>query len=74
VEVNPNAMLVTANHVLAGTLGDGLMVLDRRTQRWKTITTGLPSLNVTAFAASGDTIYIGTENGLVKVREEQLDQ
>jgi len=74
VEVNPNAMLVTANHVLAGTLGDGLMVLDRRTGRWKTITTGLPSLNVTAFAASGDTIYVGTENGLVKVREEQLDQ
>lgn len=74
VDVNPNAMLVTANHVLAGTLGDGLMVLNRRTGRWKTITQGLPSLNVTSFAASGDTIYIGTEDGLVKVREERLDE
>jgi ligand-binding sensor domain-containing protein len=74
VEVNPNAMLVTTNHVLAGTLGSGLMVLNRRTQRWKTVTAGLPSLNVTAFAARGGTIYIGTDNGLVKVQEARLDE
>lgn len=74
IEVNPNAMLVTANHVLAGTLGGGLMVLNRQTQRWKTITAGLPSLSVTAFAASGETIYIGTDNGVVKIQEERLDE
>jgi ligand-binding sensor domain-containing protein len=74
VDVNPNAMLVTPGHVLAGTLGKGLLVFNRRTSRWRTIATGLPSLNVTAFAASGGTIYIGTDNGLVKLPEERLDE
>jgi ligand-binding sensor domain-containing protein len=74
IEVNPNAMLVTPDHVLAGTLGGGLMVYSRRLQRWRTITTGLPSLNVTAFTAAGRTLYIGTDNGLVKIQEERLDE
>jgi ligand-binding sensor domain-containing protein len=74
VEINPNAMLVTRDHVLAGTLGDGLLVYNRKTSRWRTIATGLPSLNVTAFAASGGTLYIGTDNGLVKIPEERLDE
>jgi ligand-binding sensor domain-containing protein len=74
IEVNPNAMLVTPDHVLAGTLGGGLMVYSRRSQRWRTITTGLPSLNVTAFATVGGTLYIGTDNGLVKIQEERLDE
>jgi hypothetical protein len=74
VEINPNAMLVTPDHILAGTLGRGLMVYSRHAQRWKTIATGLPSLNVTAFAAQGQTLYIGTDNGLVKIQEDRLDQ
>jgi hypothetical protein len=74
VEVNPNAMLVTPDHILAGTLGSGLMVYNRRSQRWKTIVTGLPSLNVTAFATAAGTIYIGTGNGLVAIQEERLDE
>jgi ligand-binding sensor domain-containing protein len=74
VEVNPNAMLVTPDHVLAGTLGRGLMVYNRRSRRWRTIATGLPSLNVTAFAAHGRNLYIGTDNGLVKIQEERLDE
>jgi ligand-binding sensor domain-containing protein len=74
VEVNPNAMLVTPDHVLAGTLGSGLMVFNRKTSRWRTFTTGLPSLNVTAFAAGGGNLYIGTDNGLVRIPEERLDE
>ena len=74
VEINPNAMLITAGHLLAGTLGDGLLVYNRRFQRWRTITAGLPSLNVTAFAVSGPTLYIGTDNGLIKIPEERLDE
>jgi len=74
VEVNPSAMLVTPDHIFAGTLGRGLMVYNRRTQRWRTIVTGLPSLNVTAFAAAGNTIYIGTDNGLVKTEEARFEQ
>jgi ligand-binding sensor domain-containing protein len=71
-EVNPNAMLVTANYVLAGTLGKGLYVCDRQSGRWSVIDTGLPSLNVTALAAGNGYIYVGTDNGLVRIPEEKL--
>lgn len=71
--VNPNAMLATPMHVLAGTLGKGLYVYDRETQHWTALRDGLPSLNVTALARSGETIYIGTDNGLVRVQEQKLN-
>ncbi len=71
-EVNPNAMLVTSGYVLAGTLGKGLYLYDRQSGRWSVIDQGLPSLNVTALAAGGGYIYIGTDNGLVRIREQKL--
>lgn len=71
-EVNPNAMLVTPNLVLAGTLGQGLYVLDRRSDRWSNVRDGLPSLNVTALVETGGHFYIGTDNGLVRIPEQKL--
>jgi hypothetical protein len=71
-EVNPNAMLVTTNYVLAGTLGEGLYLYDRQAGRWSVIRDGLPSLNVTALAAANGFIYIGTDNGLVRIPEQKL--
>ncbi len=71
-EVNPNAMLVTANYVLAGTLGEGLYFYDRQSGRWSVIRDGLPSLNVTALAAVSGYIYVGTDNGLVRIPEQKL--
>ncbi len=70
-EVNPNAMLVTPGYVLAGTLGKGLYLYDRQSGRWSVTDQGLPSLNVTALATGGGYIYIGTDNGLVRIREEK---
>ncbi len=70
--VNPNAMLVTPRHVLAGSLADGLLVFDRGSQRWTAVTAGLPSRNVTALAERGGEIYVGTENGVVRVSEARL--
>lgn len=72
VEINPNAMLVTAEYVLAGTLGDGLYLYDRQSVRWSVIRDGLPSLNVTAFTSLNGYIYIGTDNGLVRIPERKL--
>lgn len=72
LEINPNAMLVTASYVLAGSLGQGLYVYDRQSQRWSVIRNGLPSLNVTAFAAANGYIFIGTDNGLVRIPEQKL--
>jgi len=72
IEVNPNAMLVTHDYVLAGTLGQGLYSYHRQTGRWSVIRNGLPSLNVTAFVAVNGYIYIGTDNGLVRIPERKL--
>lgn len=72
IVVNPGAMLVTPRHVLAGTLGEGLYVFDRETERWTVLKGGLPSRNVTALARNGETIYVGTDNGLVRIPEEKL--
>lgn len=69
-DVNENAMLATETAVYAGTLGRGLAVYDRAQGRWSFRTEGLPSSNVTALAVSGGWIYIGTDNGLVRVPEQ----
>jgi len=71
--INPNAMLVTESRVYAGTLDRGLYVYDRRGGRWTAITAGLPSRNVTALAARDGYIYIGTDNGLVRIPERNLE-
>ncbi len=69
LEVNPNAMAVTAGGVYAGALGRGLLVFNRSAGRSYAISDGLPSANVTAIAAGGGYLYIGTDNGLVRVPE-----
>ncbi|HXE89457.1 MAG TPA: hypothetical protein VNK82_00685 [Terriglobales bacterium] len=71
-EVNPNAMLVTAARAYAGTLDRGLLVYDQSRERWVAVTSGLPSVNVTALAARNGYLYIGTDNGLVRVREDDV--
>ncbi len=71
-EVYPNAMLATERHVLAGTLGKGLYVYNRSSNRWSVITEGLPSLTVTALAFGNGFIYVGTDNGLVRIPEQNL--
>jgi len=71
-EVNPNAMLVTPAHVFAGTLGKGLYVHERESGRWFRVEQGLPSSNVTALAIYNGYLYVGTDNGLVRIAEEKL--
>lgn len=70
--VNPSAMIATGGEVLAGTLGKGLLVGDATGTRWKTVTAGLPSLNVTALAVHGGVVYLGTDNGLLKIAAGRL--
>lgn len=70
--VNPGAMASDGRITLAGTLGRGLLVGDAAGTRWKTVTAGLPSLNVTALAIANGEVYVGTDNGLVKIAEGKL--
>jgi len=72
--VNPNAMLVTRDHVFAGMLGSGLYVYSHANGRWHAVRDGLPSSNITAIARSGGYIYVGTDNGLVRIAEQELEQ
>jgi len=72
VVVNPTAMAADGRLFLAGTLGQGLLVGDATGTRWKTVVAGLPSLNVTALAIRNGVVYVGTENGLVKIAEDKL--
>jgi ligand-binding sensor domain-containing protein len=69
VEVNPNAMLSTPGALYVGTAGRGLAVLRNGSSRWVFLTEGLPSLNVTALAAKDGALYVGTDNGLVRMRD-----
>jgi ligand-binding sensor domain-containing protein len=71
-EINSNAMLVTPSHVFAGTLGNGLYVYERASDRWFAVERGLPSANVTALALANGYLYVGTDNGLVRVQEQKL--
>ena len=70
--INPNALYASSSHIYAGTLGHGMLVYSAASGRWSMVTGGLPSLNVTAFAARAGQIYIGTENGLVRIPEANL--
>jgi ligand-binding sensor domain-containing protein len=65
-------MASSAGRVYAGLLGKGLAVYNTALERWTYLTEGLPSLNVTAVAAGGGYVYVGTDNGLVRARESEL--
>ena len=70
--INPNALLATPQHILAGTLDNGLLSYNRVSQHWSHMTAGLPSANVTAFAEKNGELYIGTANGIVRIAEARL--
>lgn len=72
VEINLNAMAAMDHAIYAGTLGRGLAVFSRDTGRWRFVTQGLPSLNVTALTAKDGFLYVGTDNGLMKIEEQSL--
>ena len=72
IDINANAMIVTPRAVYAGTLDRGLAVYSLAAGRWNFFTAGLPSRNVTAMDARAGVVYVGTDNGLVKIPESTL--
>jgi ligand-binding sensor domain-containing protein len=49
-----------------------LYVYDRALGRWSDVTAALPSPNVTALAVHKGYLYIGTDNGLIRILEQNL--
>jgi ligand-binding sensor domain-containing protein len=72
LEINANAMVATPQAVYAGTLDQGLAAYHIASGRWTFFSAGLPSRNVTAVEARSGVLYIGTDNGLVKVPETTI--
>jgi ligand-binding sensor domain-containing protein len=72
LEINQNAMVADEAAVYAGTLGHGLAIYRQSSGRWTLLARGLPSSNVTALALGGGYLYIGTDNGLVRVPERSV--
>jgi ligand-binding sensor domain-containing protein len=70
--VNPGAVVAGERIVAAGTLGRGLYVMERTSGRWRAIVDGVPSLNVTALTIANGYLYVGTDNGLVRIAEQRL--
>ncbi len=65
-------MTVSGGAVYAGSLDRGLFVFDRASGRWTNTAMGLPSRNVTAVVAGKGYVYVGTDNGLVRMAEGAL--
>jgi ligand-binding sensor domain-containing protein len=72
VEINANAMVASGRALYAGTAQYGLAILRHGDERWQFVTEGLPSGNVTALDEHGGHLYIGTDNGLVTISENNL--
>ncbi len=69
--VNFNALSRTAGGVAVGTMGDGLLLWDRKRRTWNRLSTsdGLPSDDVTALVETPEALWVGTRNGLAELRE-----
>jgi ligand-binding sensor domain-containing protein len=72
LEINPNALHYDGTYLFCGTLDRGFYAYDVRNSVWKQITRGLPGLNVTAFAADDDFLYIGTDRGLLQMTYDNI--
>lgn len=66
--VNPNAMDAGPRGIAVGTMGDGVLIGDRRRWRRLDVAGGLPSDDVTAVRWDRDRLWVGTRAGLAEIR------
>jgi ligand-binding sensor domain-containing protein len=72
LEINPNALYYDGSLLFCGTLDRGIYIYNTQIKSWKHVSQGLPSLNVTSFAADGNSIYIGTDRGLLQMKYDKI--
>jgi ligand-binding sensor domain-containing protein len=65
--VAPGSIWVDADRVFVGTVGRGLLVYERSLKRWRTTVDSLGSRTVTRVLGTADTVWIGTDQGLLRV-------
>ena len=68
--VNFGALTPTRDGVAVGTMEDGLLLWSRSSRSWRRLTSsdGLPSDDVTAIVEVGETLWVGTRDGVAAVR------
>ncbi|MBI4508561.1 MAG: hypothetical protein HY698_02920 [Deltaproteobacteria bacterium] len=71
--INPGALVLDRDRLHACTRGEGLLVLDRTTRRWRKLGEPLGSDNVTAVLPTDDALWIGTDRGLVKISRSLVE-
>ena len=71
-EVNQNAMYFDGERLYTGTTDRGMLVYNVAAQRWKRISDGLPSQNVTAIVSDDRFVYVATLNGLMRIEKRVL--
>lgn len=67
LKINNGCLVVAAGRVWAGTDGRGLWRLSRDGARFEPVRVALPSPRVTALAVDGDTLWVGTDEGLARL-------
>ncbi len=72
LEINPNSLFYDGRFLFCGTLDRGFFVYDPSRNVWKHVQRDLPALNVTSFAADSDTVYIGTDRGLLQIKYDKI--
>jgi hypothetical protein len=70
--VNPGALVVAGDWIYAGTLEDGLLAYSRVTRTWSRLPQGLASHDVTALAPVGDRLWLGTDQGLLILSDDDV--
>ena len=67
LNVNPNALCAAGSWILAGTLEEGLWRLDPARLQAERLDLPLPSRSVQAVLVDGATLYVATDNGVLRV-------
>ncbi len=67
LSVNPNALCLLGDQVLAGTLDQGLWRLDPSTLRGAAVPAPLPSRCVQSIVAAGGALFVATDNGVARL-------
>jgi ligand-binding sensor domain-containing protein len=70
--VNLNAVCADDQYLYLGSLSDGCLIFDLKRGLWRQLERGLPSPNVMAISVNETYLFLGTEQGLVRIERGAL--
>jgi ligand-binding sensor domain-containing protein len=70
--VSPGGLLLLDDVLFVATLERGLLAYDRREREWLSLPQPMPGAAVTALVADSESLYVGTDRGLMRIDLEAL--